>query len=523
VSEERREKPAGEQGTARGTAHKVEMRGHLVHLKNLASRVFTSVMPTASTERRRFAEERKRLLEREQAAHGETEKARQEARAILESISGAFFTLDPEWRFVHVNCEAERFWDKPREDLLGKNIWEVFPQAVGTEIYEVIERAAKEGVSSEFETSSPVSHGSVIAGRIRPSAEGLSVYFQDISKQKGEEKALRESEKFVRQLLRNFPNGSVNVFDRDLRYLLAEGKGLSQESLSPEMLVGKTLHELFPKESADFVIPYYQRAFDGEAVEFELLLGGNVYSIHAAPLHEEGPEVRTIIAVAQNVTETKRAQEERDRLLAQEIEARTQKEERRRIARDLHDVVLQDLAGVLQSLRLTYLQSKGSGLGLDLEEELEALGRATLGLRTAVHDLRGEKERPFVKSVESLVELNRRLTSEREIGLVVEEGFPNGLPGEVGGELLRVIREALTNVRHHSEAKSVVVTLKVEGSDLVAEISDDGQGFDPEAVSGVGLSSMQERAAIVGGRLEIESEVGRGTSVRLRVPVPQTE
>ena len=159
----------------------------------------------------------------------------------------------------------------------------------------------------------------------------------------------------------------------------------------------------------------------------------------------------------------------------------------------------------------------------DLEEELEALGRATLGLRGAVHDLRGEKERSLVKSVESLVELNRRLAPDRNIDLVIEEGFPYGLPGEVEGELLHVIREALTNARQHSGAKSVAVTLKVEGSDVVAEISDDGQGFALEGTPGVGLSSMQERAAIVDGRLEIESEVGQGTSVRLRVPVPQTE
>src|ERR687890_2257287 len=193
---------------------------------------------------------------------------------------------------------------------------------------------------------------------IPPDFEEVS---QNISRQKGEELTLSGNENFVRQLLRNFPNGSVNVFDRDLRYVLAEGQGLRQEGLSPEMLVGKTLHELFPKESADFVMPYYQRAFAGEDVEFELPLGENVYSIHAAPLHEEGDEVCTIIAVAQNITETRRAEEERDHLRTREIEARTQKEERRRIARDLHDVVLQDLAGVLQSLRLTYLQSKGSG------------------------------------------------------------------------------------------------------------------------------------------------------------------
>ena len=145
-----------------------------------------------------------------------------------------------------------------------------------------------------------------------------------------------------------------------------------------------------------------------------------------------------------------------------------------------------------------------------------------MGLRNAVYDLRGDYERPFVKSVESLVELNRRLTPDCKISLVVEEGFPAWLLGEASGELLRVIREALTNARHHSGAKSVVVTLKVEGSDVVAEVSDNGQGFALEGTPGVGLSSMRERAAIVDGKLEIESGVGRGTSVRLRVPVPQT-
>jgi PAS domain S-box-containing protein len=246
-----------------------------------------------------------------------------------------------------------------------------------------------------------------------------------------------------------------------------------------------------------------------------------LYSRGVASRDASGKAVRMYGATI-DVTERKRAEEEQDRLRVREIEARTQKEERRRIARDLHDVVLQELVGVLQSLRLTQLRNKSSGLGLDLKEELEALGRATLGLRSAVNDLRGENERPFVKSVESLVEQNRRLTSEREIGLVIEEGFPNGFLGEAGVELLHVIREALTNARYHSASERVVVTLKVEGSDLVAEISDDGQGFELEGTSGVGLNSMQERAAMVDGKLEIESGVGRGTSVRLRVAVPQT-
>jgi signal transduction histidine kinase len=108
----------------------------------------------------------------------------------------------------------------------------------------------------------------------------------------------------------------------------------------------------------------------------------------------------------------------------------------------------------------------------------------------------------------------------RQIELEVGEGFPSSSLGETGAQLLRIIQEALTNARRHSGAKSVMVTLKMEGSDLVAEVSDDGRGFRPRTVSGVGLSSMHERAAAIGSKLEIESEVGQGTRVRLRVPLP---
>jgi signal transduction histidine kinase len=108
-----------------------------------------------------------------------------------------------------------------------------------------------------------------------------------------------------------------------------------------------------------------------------------------------------------------------------------------------------------------------------------------------------------------------------EISLEMGEGVPSMPLGETRVDLSRIIQEALTNARRHSGASRVSVTLKLEGEDLLAEISDDGQGFGPGSVPGVGLSSMRERATLIGGELEIESQPGQGTSVRLRVPLPQ--
>jgi signal transduction histidine kinase len=169
-------------------------------------------------------------------------------------------------------------------------------------------------------------------------------------------------------------------------------------------------------------------------------------------------------------------------------------------------------------LRLTHLQAKRSGTSLDFDEELRALGRASSGLRSAIYDLRREKERPFLESVESLVELNQQATPEREIRLVVEEGFDVGLSGKESVELLRVLQEALTNVRRHSAARNVEVRLRTEDEAILIEVADDGRGFDPgSGRAGVGLSAMRERVEGLGGEIEVGSRPGQGTEVKVRI------
>lgn len=228
------------------------------------------------------------------------------------------------------------------------------------------------------------------------------------------------------------------------------------------------------------------------------------------PVRDENDRVMNFVGVQNDITERRRTEE-----VLREI----RRAERRRIARDLHDIVLQDLSGALQSLRLTHLQSRSSGAEVDLAEELEALGRASSGLRSAVYDLRDEQERPFLESVESLVELNRRATPEREIRLIIEEEFPRGIPRGESVELLRVLQEALRNARRHSGARNVEVRLRTEDGEILAEVADDGRGFNIASVrAGVGLSAMRERIEGVGGTLAIYGRPGKGTRVVVSIP-----
>lgn len=197
--------------------------------------------------------------------------------------------------------------------------------------------------------------------------------------------------------------------------------------------------------------------------------------------------------------------------------------ERRRIARDLHDGVLQDLAYTAAAIGLISLKAKSTDLEEMLQKAIDALRRAAEELRAAVNDLSLEEQlnRPLSELVESQVQKNRGMARGYELELEVEEDFPSTSYGEAGMEIARVIQEALTNARRHSGARKVRVRLSKEGDELVAEVSDDGRGFEPESTSeGLGLRSMRERAAALGGKVEIDSQSGQGTRMRLRVPQP---
>jgi PAS domain S-box-containing protein len=665
---------------------------------------------------RKEAEERERLLSEERAA-------RERSTDILESISDAFYAVDREWCLTYVNVKAEELWGRPREGLLGKNVWEEFPDAEGSESRRQIERAMEEGITTEFETISPVL-GTWVAGRAYPSAEGLAVYFQDVTERKQAEEELRRSEQAQRFLAEasNVLSSSLNyretlssvarlavptladwcavdVLEQDgllerlavehpdprkvllayeleeryppeaeepggVRGVLREGRPAFYPEITDEMLeatardeehlrllreIGFTSVILVPMiahgralgvvtlVSAESVRRYgeadlrlaeelarraalavdnarlYEEAqreiserrwaqeelrgsrdqlgailrgvadgitaqdasgriiyanetaarltgFDSardlvaaplEAVMagFELLdeeghpfpldrlpgrkaLAGEEGAeeilcfralatgeerwaiVKATPIYGERGTVRMAVNIFRDITESKRAQE---------TLRHVRETERKRLAGDLHDGVLQDLSYTAAALGMTMLQAEDTKLKEQLQSAIDAVRRGAQGLREVVNDLRLEDEegRPLTEVVESLVARNRTMVRNIEISFEVGERVPATALGETGAQVSRIIQEALTNARRHAGAKKISVSLKMDGGNLLAEVLDDGRGFGPETPPGVGLGSMHERAALIDGKLEIESEEERGTSVRLRVPLSQ--
>jgi signal transduction histidine kinase len=486
-------------------------------------------------------------LEREQAAKEEETQRSQELQQTLDSLSAHIAILDGSGEIIAVNeawrAFAEANGDDPENVFEGANYLRVCESATGPNSEEAA--AFAEGIKSvlsgrresfemEYPCHSPTERRWFIA-RVTPffcnEKPWAVVAHENITERKLAEEALQDQKVLLETILGQAADAII-VCDDEGRFTFANAAARRMALVDLE---GTTLDDApemwgvahypdgrrIPLE--EWSIP---RALQGETTvgrEARMVRPDGSHCdflISAAPLKNTEGEIVGAVAGLLDITERKRAEEERNRLRAREIEARTQKEERRRIARDLHDIALQDLSGTLQSLRLTHLRSRGVEPMLDFEEELEALRRAVSGLRSAIHDLRHEKERPFVESVESLVELNRQTAPELEIRLIVEDGFSKGLTGEIGVELLRVLQEALINARRHSGARNVEVKLRTGDQEMLAEVADDGRGFDPALVwAGVGLSAMRERIEGLGGKIEFSSRPGEGTRVEVRVPL----
>jgi PAS domain S-box-containing protein len=292
-------------------------------------------------------------------------------------------------------------------------------------------------------------------------------------------------------------------------------------SKEAEEAVGQPISMLVPPERSDEIPRIFESIRQGKKVDhFETVRVAKdgrklEISLTVSPIRNAAGDIVGASTIARDITERKRVEE----AMRQAREA-----ERRRIARDLHDGVLQDLSYAVQAMEVTKLQAQGTGLEGELQNEVDAIRSAAHGLRAAVNDLHlaDELDQLFPRLLESLVERNREMTRSQQIGLEVKEGFPSEPLGEASTQLLRILQEALTNAWRHSGAKSVLMVLRSEGNNLVVEVSDDGRGLTPETVPGVGLRSMRERAVSLGGELTVEGEPGKGTRVRLRVPMPRS-
>ncbi|MGN6812856.1 MAG: sensor histidine kinase, partial [Thermomicrobiales bacterium] len=197
-------------------------------------------------------------------------------------------------------------------------------------------------------------------------------------------------------------------------------------------------------------------------------------------------------------------------------------EERARLAREIHDTLAQSLTAIALHLEggLHQLERSPTEARERLERALATCRASLEEARRSVLNLRTVPlaERPLPAA---LAALGRAFTSETgiRVRMRVADGDCTGLPLRTEGELYRIAQEALANVRRHAKASEVIVTLQADARGVRLTVRDDGVGFTPGAARDgrYGLLGMRERAALLGGRLRIESRPGQGTTIRATV------
>jgi signal transduction histidine kinase len=231
---------------------------------------------------------------------------------------------------------------------------------------------------------------------------------------------------------------------------------------------------------------------------------------------------QTMIAL-QNSRRFQDLNSERDRI--QEL----QEEARRRLARDLHDGPTQSLATI--AMRASFARRL---LGRDVAAAEKEIGRAEDLARRTTREVRHMlftlrplilESQGLVSALQQLADKTRDLTGH-DVLLQVEGEGVDGLESNRQGLVFFIAEEAVNNARKHAEAEHVWIRMRREGEALVMEIEDDGVGFNVGAVDAtyaqrgsLGMVSMRERTELLGGSLTVDSVEGRGTRVRLTVPL----
>ena len=223
-----------------------------------------------------------------------------------------------------------------------------------------------------------------------------------------------------------------------------------------------------------------------------------------------------VVAIVRDVTERKRADDE----LRAAHEALTLVDDRERIARNLHDTVIQRLFAVGLSLQGVLMRSSDPDVVGRIEQAVDEIDATIRDLRTAIFSLHARSASDDgIRS--NVLELTRE--AARALGFEPHVQFDGLLDTAVGApvteQLLPTLREALSNVSRHAQATAVWVSVEVHDTDVELCVADDGVGIGPEATAGDGLGNMTNRARSLGGSCRVEPRADGGTVMTWRVPL----
>jgi len=384
----------------------------------------------------------------------------------------------------------------------------------------------------------------------------MSLLLHRESVQRGRaEEDLRRSEALYRTVLSQFPNGSVLLFDHDLRYRLAEGAGLAQVGLSKEALEGRTIWECLPAETCAIIEPYYRAALEGRPTTFDTTFRGVDRSVYVSPVRGSDGRVTYGLLVTQDITERKQV-EGHVRRLNTELERKVAEADAANKELEAFSYsVSHDLRAPVRHINgfVDLLQRRAaSGLDETARRHLGTIARASRHMGQLIDDLlafsrtgRGELARGRIALGPLVQGVIDELRPETE-GRVVEWKV-DGLP-EVSGDpaLLRVVftnlvGNAVKYTRPRPQAVIEIGQAAGRSDEVVMFVRDNGVGFDMQYAdklfgvfqrlhrsdefegTGIGLATVRRIVRRHGGRTWAESSVGGGATFYVALPAGEDQ
>ena len=212
------------------------------------------------------------LTQERKRAEEELRRANAKITEILESITDGFSAWDQNWRYIYANERSAQLLGKPKEQLIGRSVWDFFPEAVGTEAYLKCQQAMAERLPVHFEACF---YNRWYENHVYPTKEGLSIYWREITDRKRAEEALRASSRRIENILESITD-EFNAFDREWRFTYLNQAALNSirrakgEELTLEQVLGKKVWEMFPAHVGSVVYQKYHDAMrEQKAMEFE--------------------------------------------------------------------------------------------------------------------------------------------------------------------------------------------------------------------------------------------------------------
>jgi PAS domain S-box-containing protein len=473
-------------------------------------------------------------------------------RSLYHHTPAMLHSIDPKGRLVSVSDYWVEVMGYSRDEVIGRNLTDFFTpesrQYAETTVFHeffqsgfcqdipyqfvkkngekidvllsaIADRDADGQIKRSLAVSIDVTQRNRAEAALKQAKEELSLYSQDL------ERLVRKQTEEITNILTYTP-AVVYIKDKAGRYTLVNTRYEELFEVHNTQIRGKTDYDILPKPVADQL-----RASDGQVLKEARSLqveehiqqadGLHTYLAVKFPIYDESGAISGVCGILNDITAVKKAQTQLRRLSGSIMA--NQEKERSAIARELHD----ELGQVLTALRMDSVWMHERLQAQDPAAAERALTMCRL-IDKNIEDVRSMafRLRPGVLDDLGLVDALEWYTADferrTEIACVFEHNDVLSLSDGISTAAYRIAQEALTNVARHASANRVEVLLKTRDGLLTLAVVDDGQGFESQLLSeseGLGVAGMRERATLVGGALEVNSEPQKGTRVYFKVPI----